>query len=494
VILRLVRRSLSRQPGRSLLLLAGYALGVAVTVTLLSIGDALVEQSRDRRLVGGGDLVVIPRGLDLETLKTGGTSSLYFRVTQAPFLYRQVLAGPRLEDEIRAAAPWIEDELLYLRTGAGGDVRPVSAGGRIPGRSEALGARPDLLSGSWSDVAADRRWTAPDDSTLYAEIDRFHLPPPEAAADSTWAEWHYFNLRLPGDRGWLYLTYMVAGQVPDGRWGGRLLATRVDPPEPARVYSVDVPARAVELSTETPDLTVGDATVRLTGDGLYRLRARIPPEGEPAGAPLTLEATVRPAPGRYLPPVDASPGAFPSGYAVPILRGSASGRLCESGRCRRFGEATAYHDHNWGTWRGVSWDWGQAQAGPYSIVYGRVIGPEAGDGDDAAPAGFAFLTDSLGWLGAFSIDSLAYPGADTAGGRPAAVRLLASRPGDTLRLEARVRHLRSSRADPSSEGADLRFLQMEGPVELGGRVLGRRIDADGAGFYETWTGERGPTR
>lgn len=494
MILRLVRRSLTRRPGRSALLLAGYALGVAVTVTLLSIGDALVEQSRDRRLVGGGDLVVIPRGLDLETLKTGGTSSLYFRITQAPFLYRQVLAGPRLEDEIRAAAPWIEDELLYLRPAPGEEARPVSAGGRIPSQSEALGARPELVSGSWSDVAADRRWTAPDDSSLYAELDRFHLPPPESAADSTWAEWHYFNLRLPGDRGWLYLTYMVAGDVPDGRWGGRLLATRVDPPEPARVYSVDVPARAVEFSTEAPDLTVGDATVRLTGDGLYRLRARIPPEGEPAGAPLALEATVRPAPGRHLPPVDASPGAFPSGYAVPILRGSASGRLCEAGRCRRFESATAYHDHNWGTWRGVSWDWGQAQAGPYSVVYGRVIGPDGGPGGGTGPAGFAFLADSLGWLGPFSVDSLRYPGSESTPARPAAVHLLATRAGDTLRLEARVRHLRSSRAGPSSREADRRFLQMEGPAELDGSVLGDRVDADGAGFYETWTGERDPPR
>lgn len=487
MIFRLVRRSLTRQPGRSLLLLAGYALGVAVTVTLLSIGEALVDQSRDRRLVGGGDLVVIPRGLDLETLKTGGTSSLYFRLTRAPFLYRQVLAGPRLEDRIRAAAPWIEDELLYLRTDAGREPRPVSAGGRIPSRSEALGARPELSSGSWADVAADRRWMAPDDSTLYAELDRFHLPPPEASADSTWAEWHYFNLRLPGDRGWLYLTYMVAGDVPDGRWGGRLLATRVEPPDPTRVYSVDVPDGEVEFSTESPDLTVGDAAVRLTGAGRYRLRARVPPEGGPATDPLVLEATVRPAPARYLPPLDASPGPFPSGYAVPILRGSAAGRICEDGRCRAFEEATAYHDHNWGTWRGVTWDWGQAQAGPYSVVYGRVVGPDAAAGEDAAPAGFAFLADSLGWLGAFEIDSLRYPARDSARRGPDAVRLLATRPGDTLRLQARIRHVRSSRAGPSTGDPELRFLQMEGPVELGGRVLGRLLEAGGAGFYETWT-------
>ncbi|MFB6240102.1 MAG: hypothetical protein ABEJ46_00785, partial [Gemmatimonadota bacterium] len=398
-----------------------------MTVTLLSIGEALVDQSRDRRLVGGGDLVVLPRGLDLETLKTGGVTSLYFSIDQAPFLYRQVLAGPRLEDRIRAAAPWIGDELLYLRAGPDAEPRPVSAGGRIPSRSEALGARPDVTRGSWTDAPADRRWMAPSDSALYAEIDRFHLPPPSAGADSTWAEWHYFNLRLPGGRGWLYLTYMVAGDVPDGRWGGRLLATRVAPPAAARVYSTYLPAREVRFSTRGPDLRIGDASVRLTGDGTYRLRARIPPE-EGHGPPLVLEARLRPEAGRYLPPVDASPGDFPSGYAVPALRGSASGRLCERGACRPFEDAVAYHDHNWGTWRGVTWDWGEVQAGPYSLVYGRVIGP---GGPEAAPDGFALLADSLGWLGTFTVDTLRYP-SRRAGSRPDTVRLVASRPGDTV--------------------------------------------------------------
>lgn len=487
MILRLVRRSLARRPGRSLLLLGGYALGVAVTVTLLSIGDALVEQSRDRRLIGGGDLVVIPRGLDLETLKTGGVSSLYFRITQAPFLYRQVLDGPRLEERIRAAAPWIEDELLYLRPGREGETEPVSAGGRIPSRSAALGARPELLSGEWSDVEADRRWMAPDDSTLYARLDRFHVPPPEASGDSTWAEWHYFNFRLPGEGGWLYLTYMVVGDVPDGEWGGRLLATRVDPPREPRSYALEVPACSVEFSTERPDLTVGPGGVRLTGGGEYRLRARIPAEDGPGGSPLVLEARVRPAPGRYLPPVDASPGSFPSGYAVPILRGTASGRLCAGGDCRRFEGGLAYHDHNWGTWRGVTWEWGEAQAGAYSVVYGRVIGPGA-DGD---PRGFAFVTDSLGWLGAFEVEALRYPARAPGGDRPDSVRLLATRRDDTLRLRAAVRHLRSSRAGPGARDSagERWFLQMEGPAVVGGRILGRSLEAAGAGFYETWREE-----
>ena len=226
MILRLVWRSLVRKPGRSLLLLAGYALGVGVTLTLLSIGTALLESSRDRTLVGGGDLTVLPEGLDLETFRTGGVSSLYFTVDQAPFLHRQVLEGPRLADAVRAAAPWMEDQLLHLEREDG--LQAVSADGMIPSRAAALGVSPRLVEGGWSDGAADRRWLAPSDSALYAGIDAFHLPPPAARGDSTWAEWHYFNVRLPEGRGWLYLTCMVAGQVPDGRWGGRMLATLVE--------------------------------------------------------------------------------------------------------------------------------------------------------------------------------------------------------------------------------------------------------------------------
>ena len=62
MISSLVWASVRQRPGRSLLLLLGYALGVGVTVALLSIGDALVEQSRDRDLLGGGDLLVLPEG------------------------------------------------------------------------------------------------------------------------------------------------------------------------------------------------------------------------------------------------------------------------------------------------------------------------------------------------------------------------------------------------------------------------------------------------
>ena len=44
---RLALRHLTLRPGRTLLLLAGYGVGVAVMIVLLSIGEALLAQARD---------------------------------------------------------------------------------------------------------------------------------------------------------------------------------------------------------------------------------------------------------------------------------------------------------------------------------------------------------------------------------------------------------------------------------------------------------------
>ena len=195
MIRRLVWQSLAQRPGRSVLLLVGYGLGVGVTVALLSIGDALVEQSRDRDLLGGGDLIVVPAGIDLETLKTGGVSSLYFTIDQARYLYREVLSGPRFAERIEASSPWIDDELLRLEIGD--TTVAVSARGQIPSRASALGVSPVLVAGNWEDTKADRLWLSPSDSARLAEIDAFHLPAGAAAEDSTWAEWHYFNILSP---------------------------------------------------------------------------------------------------------------------------------------------------------------------------------------------------------------------------------------------------------------------------------------------------------
>ncbi len=512
MIARLVWASLVQRPGRSLLLLFGYGLGVGVTIALLSIGGALVEQARDRELVGGGDLVVLPAGIDLETLKTGGVSSMFFTIEQAPFLYREVLSGPRFRGRVTAAAPWIDDELVYLDTGDG--PVPASAGGMIPSLGSALGVEPAALEGEWLDTPSDVAWGAPGDSALYASLDAWHRPPREAAGDSTWAEWQYFNLLLP-DGGWLYLTYMLAGDLPDGRWGGRLLATLIDGAGRERVFTADVAPDRIRFAEGRADIALGGSSVAIDPDGVYRLTAEVP--AERGRDTLFLELTLASAVRRYLPPVEIGAAAFPSGYTVPLLDALASGRVCVSRRCTRVEGARAYHDHNWGVWQDVSWDWGQASLGPYALVYGGVARSSETEGTDGSQpnspgadrsgsdgAGgaselesyegsrFLFLTDSLGFAGIYPVREIrtrwSPAPAGSARRAPEEIQVIATRGADSLRLRATVAHVRATELPAgASRSTDARFFQMRGGARLQGRLDGREIEVEGAGFFETWS-------
>jgi hypothetical protein len=479
VIRELVFASIRQRPIRSLSLLVGYALGVGVTIALLSIGGALVEQARDHDLIGGGDLVVLPAGIDLETLRTGGVSSMYFTIEHAPFFYREVLAGTRFEDRLDAAAPWIEDELLYLELD--GELVPISAGATIPSLSERLGVTPDLTEGTWDDVPADGRWRDPSDAELYAALDALHLPRGETEGDSTWAEWHYFNVLLPEDRGWLYLTYMVAGEIPDGRWGGRLLATLVHPGSAEQPFSVDVEPRDIVFSAGHPDLVLGGSAVTIGPDGTYRLTAAIPAERGPDS--LLVDLTLAAGSRRYLPPLDIGGAALTSGYTVPLLDGRATGRICAGSRCAELEGARTYHDHNWGTWGEVTWDWGQATLGEYSVLYGGIAQSGRAEGSH-----FLYLADDDGFAGVYPLRSIQTEWSD---GRsetraPRAISLVAARGRDSLSLRVQVGHTRETELPAGVDASTTRFFQMRGRARLSGTLRGANVDEAGSGFFETW--------
>lgn len=476
MIFQLVRRSVEQHPGRSLLLLLGYALGVGVTIALLSIGGAMVEQSRDQALIGGGDLVVLPEGIDLETLRTGGVSSMFFSVEQAPFLYREVLSSERFRDRIAGAAPWITDELLYLGED---ELVPVSAGGLIPSRAEALGVSPALVEGTWTDSPADRQWLAPGERALYASLDGLHLPTGEARGDSTWAEWHYFNVLLPDDEGWLYLTYMIAGEIPDGTWGGRMLGTVVRPGSGELAYESLEDPQAVRFEAGEPDLSIGPSAVSIDDDGRYRLTAAVPAIGGSDTLRVSLSVSARTR--RYVPPIDIGGGRLNSGYAVPILDGVATGELCFDSICTALDDAKTYHDHNWGVWRDVTWNWGQATAGDWSLLYGGVT-----QSDGAAGARFLYLADSTGFGGIVPIRDVVVSWDESEPRRPTDVSVWAVRGSDSIHVRAAVDHWRATDL-PVSDGPGARFFQLRGPFQLEGTLGGEVLEESGEGFFETWS-------
>src|SRR5215208_5357911 len=109
-------RNIVYRPWRSALLFFGYGIGVAVMIALLSVGEALLTQARDEKLVGGGSITVLPQGLDVVVMKTGGIGGLFFSIDQARFIYDQLLASPRLAASVSAVAPQIDGRLMYVRT------------------------------------------------------------------------------------------------------------------------------------------------------------------------------------------------------------------------------------------------------------------------------------------------------------------------------------------------------------------------------------------
>lgn len=498
MIRTLAFRSLADRPGRSLFLLLGFAIGVGVMIVLLAVGEAMLTQARDERLVGGGEITVLPEGVDIEVLKTGGLGGMFFSIDHARFVYRQLLASPRLSPLVAAAAPQAEGKLLYLRT-ADGRETPVRAGGEIPSLQRAVGAAVPLADGAWEDDAGDRQWRSPTPFELRHEIDHFHLPPAKARGDSTWAEWHYFNVVSADQQRWAFISFIIGGDVPDGEWGGQVLVTLHEQGNPvARRFTANVPPEAVQFSTTRADLMLGGSTVRVLPNGDYAVRARATEDGG-AGAAVSVDLTVRPAPHQYFPSASLGGSGIVSGYAVPALRADADGQLCVSGRCEGYEGAQAYHDHNWGVWRGVTWEWGAGRAGDFSLLYGRVEQP---DSVAAVQPLFLYVVDSLGFVALFRPRTIAYDsgraiavqGGGTIRG-PSRGVMLDVRGADTLRVELVVddatatdtRRANAERGDAgSSESRRPYFIQMKGRMRLSGRVGGRVVSGEGVGFFETY--------
>jgi hypothetical protein len=492
----LALRNLLLRPWRSALLLLGYSLGVAVMIVLLSIGEALLAQARDERLVGGGSITVLPEGIDVEVMKTGGLGGMFFSIDHARFIYQQLLAAPRLRPFVSAAAPQIEDKLLYARTADGRELN-VMAGGGIPSRNAGVGAAPVVAAGVWGDDTLDRVWRDPTPRELRDAIDHFHLPAAGARGDPTWAEWHYFNVLSSDRRDWAFISFIVGGAVPEGEWGGQVLVTVHDQGGVERRFVASVPRTAVRLSTTSADLAIGSSSVTILPDGRYALHAIA--REERTGAPLNLDLVVTPAPYAYFPGAALASGHVESGYVVPGLRASATGTICVAQRCDRYDDAQAYHDHNWGTWRGVTWEWGASRAGAYTLLYGRV---QASDSATRQPL-FVYLVDSLGFVGLFRPADVHYVDGRTVRAStgatihvPSTATMIDARGDDSLRIDLTIEDATATDTrGPGAERGDALasrklarpyFVQMKGLMRLSGRVGGRPIGGEGSGFFETY--------
>lgn len=490
---QLAFRNLTYRPWRSVLMFFGFGVGVAVMIVLLSIGEAMLTQARQEKLVGGGTITVLPEGLDVEVMKTGGIGGLFFSIDHASFLYRQVLASPRYARDVAAVAPQIEGRLLYLRV-ANGKEFAVHASGEIPDASRAVGAAPELVAGKWMNDDGDRQWVAPTPAELRNEIDHFHVPGDSVANRETWAEWHYFNV-IAGSGRWAFISFIVGGDVRGSKWGGRLAITLREQGGATRRFAANIDRSRVRFSTSNANLVFGDSRVTILPDGDYAVRASAAEEN--GGGSIALDLRVHPDKYAYFPGVSMSSGGFVSGYVVPALRATATGRLCIDGQCQQLDNAQSYHDHNWGIWRNVTWEWGAARAGRYTFLYGRVYPP---DSTMSVPPILVYLTDSLGFRAVFRPGTISYEDNRQVRSGNATLRvpshavLFDARGADTVRVDLTIEDAIATDTRPASERgnpvagrrAHPYFVQMKGTAVLSGRVGGEPLSGKGTGFFETY--------
>ncbi len=383
MILRLALRSLSTRPLRTAVLAIGFGLGIGVMAELLGVGEVILEQAHAPVLQGGGDLVA-----------TGASGQL----GSARFLLSSVLGSSRFRSRTLAISPSKRASLFLL---AHGQATAIAVRGGVPSREQAIGDPEVAGQTSWTDTPADTAWTNPPPGDVLRAMDRFHPVP--VSEQKSWAEWLYFNGKSRDGSLRFYLTFMTGAPEASGK---RPMFVRLQLMRAGKTanYSTTSTVDERELLERAPDLDVGGNRVRL--DGLrYLFTLSLGSESAPTGAAsaLTGEIALDAAPDRSLPPaVIHGAHGWLSGYVVPVLSGTFHGVLRVGGDEVSVEGAAGYHDHNWGFWEGVRWQWGQVAGHDVSLVYGRVF-PPATVADASRIPGFLAVLGPEGPI-AFSTD------------------------------------------------------------------------------------------
>jgi hypothetical protein len=452
MMLRVAWRSLMTRPIRAAVLAAGFGFGIGVMAALLGVGQVILEQAHAPALNGGGDLVMYgPFG----------------SVSSARFLISSVFTAPELARRVRTASP-SRSVPLFLITPKG--PVPIGATGGIPSLEKSLGGEVAGVA-SWVDAPGDERWVHPDRGEVLRAMDRFHVVPDVIDRAASWAEWLYFNGRSRDGRLRVYLTFLVGPRAKTP--GMRRAGVRVQLERDGRStnYSAQADVDEALVLAQAPDLDIAGNRVRL--DGLqYRITLAL--------AGLSADIVLDAPPGRSLPPASIrGAGGWVSGYVVPVLSGAMRGTLRVGGESLTL-DATGYHDHNWGFWEGVSWQWGQVAHDDLSVVYGRVF-PPADVADPARVPGFLIVLGPDGPLG-FSTNVTI----DDA--NPNRVEVRAAGKGLDLQLElAADETVRTPMTLTALAGGQpLNFFQLGGAFHVKGTVAGRQIDFTARGSAETF--------
>ena len=452
---RLALRSLTAHPVRSAVLAAGFGVGVAVMAILLGVAAIVLEQAQSPALVGGGDVLIRL------------SASVPARMMLAGTLQSRALQ-PRLE----AASPFQTDALFLFH---GGRVSRVEARGGIPSLERMLGDPETSQIEAWRDAPSDRSWTSQSSSAVLRQIDRFHPVPDVPRWNGSWAEWLYFNGRSEDAR--FYLTFMVGSHVANDR---RSAGVRLQLERHGKMESFTGAADIGDADAlSAPDLTIGPSRVRLD-DLTYLIHLDlVTTRGERVRGDIRLTA----APGKLVPPIEISGrDGWRTGYVVPVMQGALDGSLDIDGTVVSLAGGSGYHDHNWGFWEGVSWQWGQGQSGDVSLLYGRVFAPPEAADPDRIP-GFVGILGPDGPLG-YATD-VRIDEQDDRDGRPQRISVS----GHSASLDVTARFDVASVVRTVSQGAFANrgdFLQLRGQYTVRGTAGDRPVQFTAPGAAETF--------
>ena len=456
---RLALRSLTAHPIRSAVLAAGFGIGVAVMAILLGVAEVVLRQAQSPALVGGGDVL-----LRLSPQVPGR------------LVMSGMLQADALRDRIRVASPFLTDD-LYLVGASRTTLVRARAG--IPSLERELGDVETSRSPAWRDSAADEAWALETPEQVLRHIDRFHAIPDSPAWKSSWAEWLYFNGRSGSAR--FYLTFLVGPRLADGR---RPAGVRLQLEHDGRTGTFSTTASLTdEEVAHAPDLMIGPNTVRLDGR-LYRIHLDL---ADATGRRVRGDLTLESSPGRLVPPLEiAGSQGWVTGYVVPVMSGSLAGALRAGDDMVSLDGGTGYHDHNWGFWERVSWQWGQVRHDDLSLIYGRVFPPPEAADPERLP-GFLGVLGPGGPL-AYATD-VRITETNDASGRPRQIQIRGRGPAldVTLRFEAASAITTRMTQGPLANGID--FLQLRGEYSVRGRAGTQPLEFRAPGVAETFRGQ-----
>ncbi len=455
---RLAVRSLTAHPVRTAVLAAGFGVGVAVMAILLGVAEIVLDQARSPALVGGGDVLIhLGPGVPARMVLAG------------------TLQADQLRGRIRATSPWHSASLFLFHEDSPASVR-VDARGGIPNLERAMGDPEVASSNEWRNTSEDIAWTQSTPEAVLRQIDRFHPIPDAPAWEGSWAEWLYFNGRARDAR--FYLTFLVGPKQPDG---SRSAGVRLQLDRNGHVENFSAPGHVSEdAALRAPDLTIGAS--RVTLEGLrYVIDLDLRGEGgRVARGRIGIEAS----PGRLVPPIEIG-GAhgWRTGYVVPVMSGRLDGALEVAGERVPFDGGAGYHDHNWGFWKGVSWQWGQVQQGGLSLIYGRVFPPREAADPDRIP-GFVGALGPDGPLGYATNVTITEQNDEH--GQPRTIMVSGRSPLLDVHLKFDVGSVVMTKMAQGPAASGVHFLQMRGQYTVTGQAGEQAVDFSAPGSAETF--------